>query len=216
VSSFNNADFKKMKVDVYSMDRERNCLKENDWLAKVFHKFMDDEELNSLKGITMNLMVRSIVLCYDPNSPLVTRIQDIKARKVEAFQLLNVKTYKERKNMFSEDVDNIILGKNEKFNRMVLQFLKCVDNLAYCSMSYYLESYYDLLSQLQRQEGKDLAQILILIEKIEAQVKKKSKEMFVNDENLANYVASDSVYEEAEALTPEAIAKKLKAMKEND
>ena len=40
--------------------------------------------------------------------------------------------------------------------------------------------------------------------------------MFVNDENLANYVASDSVYEEAEALTPEAIAKKLKAMKEND
>jgi len=205
-----------MKVDVYSMDRERNCLKENDWLAKVFHKFMDDEELNSLKGITMNLMVRSIVLCYDPNSPLVTRIQDIKARKVEAFQLLNVKTYKERKNMFSEDVDNIILGKNEKFNRMVLQFLKVVDSMAYTSMSYFTESYYDLLAQLSSQDPKERAQTMVLIEKIELQAKRKAKEFFMGDDNMINYVASDNIYEEADALTPEAMAKKLKAMKEND
>lgn len=216
MSSFNNADFKKMKVDVYSMDRERNCLKESDWLAKVFHKFMDDEELNSLKGITMNLMVRSIVLCYDPNSPLVTRIQDIKARKIEAFQLLNVKTYKERKNMFSEDVDNIILGKNEKFNRMVLQFLKVTDSMAYTSMSYFTESYYDLLAQLSSQDPKERAQTMVLIEKIELQAKRKAKEFFMGDDNMINYVASDNIYEEAEALTPEAMAKKFKAMKEND
>jgi len=216
VSSFSNADFKKMKVDVYSMDRERNCLKENDWLAKVFHKFIDDDELNSLKGITMNLMVRSIVLCYDPNSPLVTRIQDIKARKVEAFQLLNVKTYKERKNMFSEDVDSIILGKNEKFNRMVLQFLKVVDSMAYTSMSYFTESYYDLLAQLSSQDPKERAQTMVLIEKIEMQAKRKAKEFFMGDDNMINYVASDNIYEEAEALTPEAMAKKFKQMKEND
>lgn len=216
MSSFSNADFKKMKVDVYSMDRERNCLKENDWLAKVFHKFIDDDELNSLKGITMNLMVRSIVLCYDPNSPLVTRIQDIKARKVEAFQLLNVKTYKERKNMFSEDVDSIILGKNEKFNRMVLQFLKVVDSMAYTSMSYFTESYYDLLAQLSSQDPKERAQTMVLIEKIEMQAKRKAKEFFMGDDNMINYVASDNIYEEAEALTPEAMAKKFKQMKEND
>ena len=216
MSSFSNADFKKMKVDVYSMDRERNCLKENDWLAKVFHKFIDDDELNSLKGITMNLMVRSIVLCYDPNSPLVTRIQDIKARKVEAFQLLNVKTYKERKNMFSEDVDSIILGKNEKFNRMVLQFLKVVDSMAYTSMSYFTESYYDLLAQLSSQDPKERAQTMVLIEKIEMQAKRKAKEFFVGDDNLINYVASENIYDETEALTPEAMAKKFKLMKEND
>lgn len=214
MSSFSNADFKKMKVDVYSMDRERNCLKENDWLAKVFHKFIDDDELNSLKGITMNLMVRSIVLCYDPNSPLVTRIQDIKARKVEAFQLLNVKTYKERKNMFSEDVDSIILGKNEKFNRMVLQFLKVVDSMAYTSMSYFTESYYDLLAQLSSQDPKERAQTMVLIEKIEMQAKRKAKEFFVGDEKLIDYVASENIYEETAGLTPEYFAKKFKAMKE--
>lgn len=214
MSNFTSADFKKLRVDVFNMDRERNCLKENDWLAKVFHKFIDDADLNSLKGITLNIMVRSVVLCYDPNSPLVTRMQEIKQRKIEAFQLLNTKTYKDGR--FSEDVDNIILGKNEKYNRMVLQYLKCIDNLAYCSMTFYLESYYDLLAQLQRQEGKDLAQILILIEKIEAQVKRKSKEVFVQDENLVNYVSSESVYEEADLLTPEVIAKKFKLMKEND
>lgn len=206
-------DFSKMKVNVFSMDGERNCLKENEWLQKVFYKFIDDEELNGLKGVTINQLVRVILVCYDPNSPLVVRIQDIKQRKIEAFTIFETKIYKDS-NRFSGDVEDIIMGRNEKFNRMVLQFLKCVDNLAYCSMSYYLESYYDLLSQLQRQEGKDLAQILILIEKIEAQVKKKSKEMFVNDENLANYVASDSVYEEADALTPEIMAKKIKAMKD--
>jgi len=212
MSSWNSADFKKMKVDVFGMDRERNCLKESDWLAKVFHQFIDDADLNALKGITMNLMVRSVVLCYDPNSPLVVRIQDIKQRKIEAFQLLNTKTYKDGR--FSEDVDGIIVGKNEKYNRMVLQYLKTIDNLAYCSMTFYLESYYDLLGQLQSQQGKDLAQIMILIEKIEVQVKKKSKEFFHNDENLVNYVASDQIYQETEALTPEYFSKKFKSMKE--
>ena len=202
-----------MKVDAYSWDRERNILKECDWLAKIFHNWIDDQELNSLKGVTINLMARAICLCYDPNSPLVNKIQDIKQRKIEAFRVLNTKTYKEGR--FSEDVEDIVRGKNAKFNRMVLQFLKAVDNLSYCSMTYYLESYYDLLAQLQSQEGKDLAQILILIEKIELQVKRKSKEVFMNDENLVNYVASDNIYEEAENLTPEVMAKKMKLMKEN-
>lgn len=206
-------DFSKMRVNVFSMDRSRNCLKENDWLAKVFHKFMDDEELNGLKGVTINQLVRVILVCYDPNSPLVVRMQDIKQRKIEAFNIFETKVYKEN-NRFSSDVEDIILGKNEKFNRMVLQFLKVIDNLAYCSMTFYLESYYDLLAQLQKQEGKDLAQILILIEKIEAQVKRKSREVFVGDETLANYVSSDTIYEEADILTPEAMAKKLKSLKD--
>ena len=210
--NFEKSDFTKLRVNVVSMDSDRNCLKENEWLGKVFHQFADDDELNGLKGITLNLLVRGLVLCYDPNSPLVLRIQDTKQRKIEAFKLLNVKTYKDGR--FSEDVDKVILGKNAKFNRMVLQFLKAIDSLSYVSMTYYLESYYDLLAQLQSQEGKDLAQILILIEKIETQVKKKSKEFFMNDENLVNYVASDKIYEEAEALTPELMAKKFKAMKE--
>lgn len=205
-------DFDKCKVNVLKIPEDRNCLKENEWLGKVFYKFIDDEELNSLKGITINLLVRAICLCYDLNSPLVLRIQEIKERKVEAMRLLNVKVYKD--NRFSSDVDEIIQGKNVKFNRMVLHYLKCMDNLAFTSMSYYLESYYDLLGQLQTQEGKDLAQILLLIEKIEVQVKKKSKEFFVNDELLVNYVSSDNIYEEAAALSPEAMAKKLRSIKD--
>lgn len=212
MSNWNNADFKKMKVDVFGMDRERNCLKESDWLAKVFHQFIDDADLNALKGVTMNIMVRSIVLCYDPNSPLVIRIQDIKQRKVEAFQLLNTKTYKDGR--FSEDVDGIIIGKNEKYNRMVLQYLKAVDSMSYTSMSYFTESYYDLLAQLQTQDAKERAQTMVLIEKIEAQAKRKAKEFFSGDEKLIDYVASENIYEETAALTPEYFAKKFKSMKE--
>lgn len=201
-----------MRVNVVAIDAERNCLKENEWLAKVFYKFIDDADLNSLKGITINLMVRAIVVCYDPNSPLVTRIQDIKQRKIEAFKLLNVKTYKDGR--FSSDVDDIILGKNVKFNRMVLQYLKSVDSMSYTSMSYFTESYYDLLAQLQEQEAKEKAQTMILIEKIEAQAKRKAKEFFMQDDNLINYVASENIYEETDALTPEAMAKKFKMMRE--
>jgi len=211
--NFEKSDFAKMRVNVYSMDAERNCLKESDWLAKIFHQFIGDPDIEALKGITMNVLVRVLTTCYDPNSPLVIRIQDIKQRKIEAFKLFNTKTYKDGR--FSSDVDDIILGKNAKFNRMVLQYLKAVDSMAYCSMTFYLESYYDLLGQLQSQQGKDLAQILILIEKIESQVKKKSREIFMNDENLVNYVASDSIYEQTDALTPEYFAKKFKTMKES-
>jgi hypothetical protein len=205
-------EYAKMRVNVMAIDAERNCLKENDWLAKVFHQFIDNSELNSLKGITVNLIVRSICLCYDPNSPLAVRIQDVKQRKIEAMKLLNVKTYKDGR--FSSDVDDIILGKNVLFNRMVLRFLKSIDSLSYTSMSYYIENYYDLLSQLQEQEAKEKAQTMILIEKIEAQAKRKAKEFFMGDEGLIDYVASENIYEETAALTPEYFAQKFKQMKE--
>jgi hypothetical protein len=210
--SYESKDFSKMKANAYSLDFERNIVVQNDWVAKIFHQFIGDAEIEALKGVTMNILVRVLLVTYDPNSPLVVRIQDVKQRKIEAFKLFNTKTYKDGR--FSSDVDDVILGKNPKFNRMVLQFLKAIDSMAYCSMTFYLESYYDLLGQLQSQQGKDLAQILILIEKIETQVKRKSREVFANDENLVNYVASESIYEQAEALTPEFFAKKFKLMKE--
>lgn len=210
--SWKKDEFKKMKVDVYNFDFERNIIKHNEWLQKVFHPFLDDEELNSLKGVTMNLMVRCICLCYDPNSPLVYRFPDIKHRKIEAFTMLQTKVYKEGR--FSEDVDNIIIGKNPKFNRLVLQFLKAIDSLAYTGMVYYTESYYELLAQLQGQDGKDLADILIKIDKIETQLKKKTKEFFVNDENLINYFSSNKIYEDYEAQTPETMARKLTKIKD--
>jgi hypothetical protein len=206
------ADFKKMKIDTFSWDRERNILKECDWLAKIFHQFIDDQDLNALKGVTLNIIVRVITTTYDPNSPLVLRISDIKQRRIEAFKIFDTKTYTNGR--FSEDVEDIILGKNPKVNRMILQFLKALDNMGYAAMNYYTESYYDLLGQLQSQEGKDLAQILILIEKIEAQAKKKAKEFFMGDEKLIDYIASENIYEQAENLTPEMMSRKLKAMKE--
>jgi flagellar motility protein MotE (MotC chaperone) len=70
------------------------------------------------------------------------------------------------------------------------------------------------LAQLQGQDGKDLADILIKIDKIETQLKKKTKEFFVNDENLINYFSSNKIYEDYEALTPEVIAKRLSKVKD--
>lgn len=210
--SWKKDEFKKMKVDVYNFDFERNIIKHNEWLQKVFHPFLDDEELNSLKGVTMNLMVRCICLCYDPNSPLVYRFPDIKHRKIEAFTMLQTKVYKD--NRFSEDVENIILNKNEKVNRMVLHYLKCLDNLGYTGMIYYTESYYELLAQLQTQDPKDKAQTMILIDKIETQLKRKAKEFFSNDDTLINYISSNKIYEDYEAQTPEFIARKLTKIKD--
>lgn len=205
-------DFKKMKVDVFSMDTERNCLKESDWLAKIFHNWIDDADLNALKGITLSKIIKVIVLVYDPNSPLVLRINDIKQRRIEAFRIFETKTY--TNDRFSSDVEDIILGKNEKVSRMTLQFRKAMDSLAYTSMSYYTESYYSLLAELQSQDTKEKAQTMILIEKIEAQAKRKAKEFFMGDEKLIDYVASENIYDEAMSLTPEAMAKKFKLMKE--
>jgi hypothetical protein len=81
-------------------------------------------------------------------------------------------------------------------------------------MSYFTESYYDLLAQLSSQDPKERAQTMVLIEKIEMQAKRKAKEFFVGDEKLIDYVASENIYEETAGLTPEYFAKKFKAMKE--
>lgn len=210
--SYDSKDFSKMKANAYSLDFERNIVVQNDWVAKIFHQFIGDAEIEALKGVTMNILVRVLLVTYDPNSPLVVRIQDVKQRKIEAFKLFNTKTYKDGR--FSSDVDDIILGKNPKFNRMVLQFLKAIDSMSYTSMSYFTESYYDLLSQLQSQDAKERAQTMILIEKIEAQAKRKAKEFFSGDDKLIDYVASENIYEQTEALTPEFFAKKFKLMKD--
>lgn len=209
---WDKSEFKKMKVDVYSMDRERQCVKESDWLAKVFHNWIGDDDINALKGVTLNIILRTICVSYDPNSPLVLRIADIKQRRIEAFKIFETKTYTNGR--FSEDVEDIILGKNQKVNRMILQFLKCLDSMGYTAMTYYTESYYTLLAELNTQEPKERATTMVLIEKIEAQAKRKAKEFFMGDEKLIDYVASESIYEETEKLTPEYFAKKFKLMKE--
>ena len=210
--NWEKSDFGKLRVNVVSMERDRNCLKESDWLASIFHPFAEDDDLNNLKGITLNNLVRVVVICYDPKSPLVTRIDDVRQRKIEAFKIFETRTYKDGR--FSEDVDKIILGKNEKFNRMVLQYLKAIDNMAFASMYLFAENYYDMLYQLATQDNKERAQTMVMIAKIEEIMKKKASEFYSGDDDLINYTASEKIYEEAKAITPELMAKKLAAMKD--
>ena len=86
--------------------------------------------------------------------------------------------------------------------------------MAFASMSLFAENYYDMLYQLATQDNKERAQTMVMIAKIEEIMKKKASEFYSGDDDLINYTASEKIYEEAKAITPELMAKKLAAMKD--
>jgi len=66
-----------------------------------------------------------IALMYDLNSELQS-IKDIQQRSIEAAKLAGFNTNKDGR--FTEDVVYILLGRNEKFNRAIMEYVSRINN----------------------------------------------------------------------------------------
>lgn len=189
--------------------REPMEFKEKDWLgmkwrvdtspAKNYPDLMDRFiEFGGFKTDTLSAdqLIKYIVFCYHRRSPFVEKIENLIERKAEVMNYLKVGTDKD--GYFAKDVQDIIRSSDDKVGKMIIQFCKFENSLVYTALIQTQEAYFKLFEQMNAvisdtKESKDVADVLIKLEKIEDRMKKLANELFLQDKEQANFVASTQV-----------------------
>lgn len=147
-------------------------------------------------SLSNDQLIKYIVFCYHRRSPFVEKIENLIERKAEVMNRLKVGTDKD--GYFAKDVQDIIRSSDDKVGKMIIQFCKFENSLVYTALIQTQEAYFKLFEQMNAvisdtKESKDVADVLIKLEKIEDRMKKLANELFLQDKEQANFVASTQV-----------------------
>jgi len=141
---FQASDFSKLMFPILSMPDNIDPIKHFPKLEK-WEEFHNPEEKKPWSIQKKNKIFRYIVLMYDKESPFRVKIDSLTRRKVEVSKY--VKLIADAKNV-PEDVMEIIQGKNERVNKMVIAYARMHRN-----------SLYSLILGLEKQFYGDLLKI---------------------------------------------------------
>jgi len=136
-------------------------------------------------------IIKMIMICYDPHSPLVKHEKDIIRRKVQAFDFIGVK--KEKDGTFPTEINQIVMGRSYEVQRMTAQFLKLQNNFKWSRLCALVDAYYQMIAQATTntdEEGrKDRFDTLEKIGKYENEIRALEDEVTMQDYNLANIIS---------------------------
>lgn len=201
---FADREFDKMMFNVNRIPHNRSIIKAFSLMSKVpeFKKPISG-------GLEKNRVLRYIAFMYDKNSPFRRRFPDIMKRKIECAMHAGYKL--EEGGIFSVSVEDMILGKNNAVNCIMVAFVRLHRNVKYSYLVSIEESFFFLMEEIARGEMKNLARLKEIQEEIENTI----LEMLNEDDNPA---AKEAIFkyieEERLNLRPEDIARKARK-KEN-
>lgn len=162
-----------------------------------------------------------IILTYHPESELVRSIHNIIRRKYEAAKIADFPPKQDNK--FKKHYEAIVLGNSTLVNKMIILFLRMINNPDYSLLQVYIKSYYNSLEALESVEhtGTDDARE----QKARAEAREKlTKVIQTTRENIKDCERSlmqgddtkdvlealyENIDEEILAITPEHIADKI-------
>jgi hypothetical protein len=98
-----------------------------------------------------------VILCYHKPSPLIARIAELRERKIQALQLMEINLQvMQREERSKKILANILLSRHEFTTRLALHFLKHENSLIwseYCKLLDYLEdAEYEMLNPNEGEE----------------------------------------------------------------
>jgi len=159
-----------------------------------------------LTSIHKEKVFRYIIYMYDRNSPLRTKYSDLDRRRLEAAKEAGFRT---EQGVFPEEVENMLMGKIPKINRMIVDFVRHHRSYKYSYLVANEESFYKIMQQVLNGETKQIADL----DRIGKQLEETLSEMLNEDDNVAimdavvKYIEDERI---SEQLRPEAIARKMK------
>lgn len=131
-------DFSKCLANVYSIP-------ENQSIVKAFPQVFFAPIFSSpLKKLLTNQVLRYIVAVYDSNG-LITRIPDVVKRRQKALELAGFKRDKEGN--YPEVIHEMIEGKVEGVNEMIIQYLKLHKSPKYSFLMALDNAFYTLIAK---------------------------------------------------------------------
>lgn len=172
------------------------------------------------KHITKEQIISLVVYTYHINSPLVQQEASIHKRRYKALTLMGIEIKEpiEKSQHF-----NYIIGNNTFLNRLALQFCKLEDNFKWIELIRKSEMADDIFLTLKLEmqgagakSANDIMKIKLDIEAkaegLQNRIQQLASEIFRQDSNLLNMVASHEILEKRKAIiTPERFVSSKKA-----
>lgn len=160
-------------------------------LADIFKPIIKAYE-SADQSISLDLLIRYVVLVYHRHSPFATQEQNIIKRKIDVCGYIGLDVCK-------KEVEKIIANQNKFVNNTALFFLKQDDSMDWLELSQYLEAYYQVMgaltddsSQDTSKTTQDIAKVKLAIVKemkgIKSEIEQLSAKVFRDDNDLLNYV----------------------------
>ena len=208
---YSNDLWAKCRFRIDNIPADKKCYEELPELADIFKPIVKAyEETDNESNITLDLLIRYVVLVYHRFSPYAVQEQNIIKRKIEVCELIGLNVEQER-------TANIIANKNRFVNNAALHFLKQEGNMDWLELQQYLDAYYQIMEALtdgnmdseKKTTPQDIAKVKLGIVKdmkeIKREIESLSGKVLRDDNSLLNYVEQFKKAEEEDfkILSPE-------------
>lgn len=183
--------WKKCRWDMRAVPADKKVYEQFPELFDIFSPIIEAYAKADDIGISIDLLIRYIVLVYHRHSPYATQEQNIVKRKIDVCDLIGLPTNK------SETV-NIIANQNKLANNAAMHFLK-QENMEWAELQQYLNAYFQIMGALTDDSSQDtsktvqdIAKVKLGIVKemkgIKQEIEQLSSKVFAGDIDLVNYV----------------------------
>lgn len=147
-------------------------------------------------------VLKYIVMCYDKNSPIVKMENNILKRKRISAEIAEFEQ-DSRTNEFKKAYRDVMEGKNNKVNEMIIKFVIHQHDLLYSQYVSLCESYYQLYyfaitNSLELGDNVDVVKVIDSKTKVNRQLKELAKEIdsmyeeiFLKDKSIENSVYAE-------------------------
>jgi hypothetical protein len=211
---YNKDEYKKLRfrvdeIDVLSYDPRVSFPEIN------YYPELSDKAL--ISGLVMKNMYGQIfawiVYAYDPTSPYVRLNDGIIKRKTEAMEAVGISKNKNGK--YDDNIERILINKDEEVNRMIIGFLKRVRNSQWAILCSYQETLYRQLDELRSGSAEKDKDTISNTQILSKEIEELQFTFLTNDNSdTLREALYDAIEIENLALKPEDIAR-LALMKEN-
>lgn len=207
---YSNDLWAKCRWRIDNIPSDKKVHEEYPELADIFKPIVKAyKETDNGENISLDLLIRYVVLVYHRFSPFACNEQNIIKRKIEVCELIGL-------NVDKKEVEKIIANKNQFVNNSALWFLKQEGDMDWLELNEYLEAYYQIMAALtdgsmqeSNKTAQDIAKVKLGIVKemksIKSEIEQLSAKVFRDDSDLLNFVEKYKKAEEEDfkILSPE-------------
>jgi hypothetical protein len=172
-------DFKECKVNPFEVDNKKDlemAIKEVRYL-KSFHR----QSLG--KGIKKNVIIKWILAVYQKGSPLLD-IDNSRKRRIIAGHAFGFDISPDDPELFTEPYLDVIFGKNEFVNMMVIDYLRSQGDDDFAELQIYRDLLWDSYKNLRDSSvAAENAKLMTNIETIKKKIKQIEARLLMNDED---------------------------------
>jgi hypothetical protein len=159
---------------------------------------------HTFRKIDKEKIIRYIILMYDKDTPFRKRYNKVNQRKIEVARYVGFEH--EDGGLFSDDVNDMLMGNNNDVNRMVVEYVRHQKNYKYTYLVGLEEGFHTILQEVTNGKISNLSKL----EDMQNQLEQTMTDLLNDDKSIGlREDLMEYMEEERLELRPEDIAEKI-------